>query len=701
VPPLSPTISAPPKVGEANQFVAGLGGTSRLVHAPVVTTKSDEAPKGLVHGLASPLPPDVASISTRSAATDSLDGAPGTTGEGSPLPPPIQRPVTPVARTAPDTPPLTRVPSEAVELRHPAPASPVPAIAEPAHAPAAHEPGPEVSDAVSVADVDPTVPARRTLGESRRLGLGLPISRPADEPFSPLAAPEPPAPIHRPLPTAPEEVRPAPPIPEPTPPAPASSGAEPVVEDREPMVHRPEPRVEAAEPAAPAEAPTVTAAVRSGEPAAAPEAPPAAPEPVLPHYRPGPAVEPRPLPAEPSALIVEAPPAAPTVRVPGALATVLQATHGVDVSDVKVHRGPQVSTEARALGAVAFARDQEVFLPPEAGPIDEPATLGLLAHELTHVVQQRTLGGAPREGTNEAERLEVEARTAERYFRGDAGAPAPRPVAQTLTHPPKPTVAVGLSAGEYADQVADELVSRGIARRDDDGSLAFGPPPEAIEAQVSAAVQLATATASTGEVQTLDSWRLDDYVDDIRSGAVEADSDQYFEARVAQENRRREEAGEPPLDPDFDAPTYDRLREESEDEFTNVAAGSGRSGTGQGERRPTPPRTLGESLFANVAGEFGAEIDFGALGSRSTASSGSDRPDRPESAGDEDSAGGVFDRFDPFDNRNPSESGRPEIVADDIDLQDLARRMWELTRTELRNELLVDRERWGRLTDFR
>jgi hypothetical protein len=450
------------------------------------------------------------------------------------------------------------------------------------------------------------------------------------------------------------------------------------------------------------EAPAPTPAASTTVTPSAPEIPAAAPAPVLPHYRPGPAVEPRPLPAEPSALVVEAPPAAPSVRVPGPLASALQATHGVDVSDVKVHRGPQVSTEARGLGAVAFARDQEVFLPPEAGPIDEPATLGLLAHELTHVVQQRTLGGAPREGTKQAERLEVEARTAERYFRGDPGAPVPRPVAQTLSHPPKPTVAIGLSAGEYADQVADELVSRGIARRGDDGSLAFGPTLDSIDARVSEAVQRATATASSSEPQVVESWSLQDYMQDVRTGAVAADPDQYYEARVAQENLQREEAGEPPLDEDFDAERLRQLREEADDEFASTAGGRGGGGAaGEGGPRRTPPRNLGESLFANVLGEFGGDVDFGALTSRATASSGSDRSDRPGGPGDEDAGGGVFDRFDLFDNRNTSEAGRAEIVADDIDLQDLARRMWELTRMELRNELLVDRERWGRLTDFR
>ena len=210
-----------------------------------------------------------------------------------------------------------------------------------------------------------------------------------------------------------------------------------------------------------------------------PPAPPApAPAaPVLPRYRPAPGASPRPLPPLPQFVDIEQiePPVEP---VPHDVVSSFQSTHGFNVSDVPVRRGPEVSAEARTLRARAFARRGEVFLPREAGALDSREARGLLAHELTHVVQQRTLGVVPEPESHHGRWLEHEATVAERSFRGDAGAPAPAP----LAHPPKPTitsrqVADLIEPGIYAERVADELVSRGIAHRSSEGVLEFGPPP--------------------------------------------------------------------------------------------------------------------------------------------------------------------------------------------------------------------------------
>jgi hypothetical protein len=66
--------------------------------------------------------------------------------------------------------------------------------------------------------------------------------------------------------------------------------------------------------------------------------------------------------------------------------------HGIDVSDVMVSRGPDAGTRAGAMGARAFATEREIVLPAEAGPIERPQTRALLAHELTHIAQQRAFG---------------------------------------------------------------------------------------------------------------------------------------------------------------------------------------------------------------------------------------------------------------------------------------------------------------------
>ncbi|WP_343976868.1 DUF4157 domain-containing protein [Kribbella koreensis] len=65
---------------------------------------------------------------------------------------------------------------------------------------------------------------------------------------------------------------------------------------------------------------------------------------------------------------------------------------GSTSGEVPVRRGPAVGVRANELGARAFTADGVVYLPAEAGEPSDPAVQGLLAHELTHVAQQRVLG---------------------------------------------------------------------------------------------------------------------------------------------------------------------------------------------------------------------------------------------------------------------------------------------------------------------
>lgn len=90
-----------------------------------------------------------------------------------------------------------------------------------------------------------------------------------------------------------------------------------------------------------------------------------------------------------------------------------------------IHRGPRAADEARSLGARSFARDAEVFLPAQVGPPDQPDARGLLAHELTHAAQQRTLGFTlPAEDSDAGRALEAQALAAERWARGLDADPA-------------------------------------------------------------------------------------------------------------------------------------------------------------------------------------------------------------------------------------------------------------------------------------
>jgi hypothetical protein len=152
-------------------------------------------------------------------------------------------------------------------------------------------------------------------------------------------------------------------------------------------------------------------------------------------------------------------------RVPDDLRTIIRDAYGHDVGDQLVQRGPEVTDEARRLGARAFARDGDVFVPIEEGPLDQAHAKSLLAHELTHLVQQRRRSAPlPADGSPEAQALEAEAQRAERFVRGDPGAPAPGAMSTAASGP-----------DDFADtrRFVNELVHRGVAEPDGTGGIRF------------------------------------------------------------------------------------------------------------------------------------------------------------------------------------------------------------------------------------
>jgi hypothetical protein len=131
-----------------------------------------------------------------------------------------------------------------------------------------------------------------------------------------------------------------------------------------------------------------------------------------------------------------------TERVPAGLASAFRALHGADVSDVPVRRGRAVSRQAMQLDAAAFSHGGAVYLPDSAGSLSPGQAQALLAHELTHAVQQQMLGAAlPGEASAEGRELEEQAVATQRWF---LGAPGPVPsltslpsgTAAQLTHAP-------------------------------------------------------------------------------------------------------------------------------------------------------------------------------------------------------------------------------------------------------------------------
>ena len=94
----------------------------------------------------------------------------------------------------------------------------------------------------------------------------------------------------------------------------------------------------------------------------------------------------------------------------------MEASFGADFSDVRVHSGGSASASAQAVDAHAYTVGNEIVLGDGQAP-GSPAHERTLAHELAHVVQQRSgpVDGTPTAGgisvSNPADRFERAAET--------------------------------------------------------------------------------------------------------------------------------------------------------------------------------------------------------------------------------------------------------------------------------------------------
>lgn len=196
-----------------------------------------------------------------------------------------------------------------------------------------------------------------------------------------------------------------------------------------------------------------------------------------------------------------------TERVPAGLASAFFALHGADVSDVPVRRGRAVSQQATRLDAAAFSHGGEVYLPESAGSLGQAQAQALLAHELTHAVQQRMLGATlPGEGSAEGRELEEQAIATQRWF---LGAPGPVPslaflpsgTVPRLTHAPVLRQAPRAAADEAIGMVAAEApapVPAGVGVQRQPADAAVLTSPYAGPAGQSAQAAPAAAPAAPG-----------------------------------------------------------------------------------------------------------------------------------------------------------------------------------------------------------
>jgi hypothetical protein len=82
---------------------------------------------------------------------------------------------------------------------------------------------------------------------------------------------------------------------------------------------------------------------------------------------------------------------------------------------VRIDRSASGTAAAASLQARAFTSGDTIVIPSDHGPLDRGSGQELLAHELVHVGQQRSLGSAlPAEESSAGQALEREAQNAER-----------------------------------------------------------------------------------------------------------------------------------------------------------------------------------------------------------------------------------------------------------------------------------------------
>ncbi|HZB42239.1 MAG TPA: DUF4157 domain-containing protein, partial [Ilumatobacter sp.] len=105
-------------------------------------------------------------------------------------------------------------------------------------------------------------------------------------------------------------------------------------------------------------------------------------------------------------------------QAPRDLVDIVEEATGVRVSDALIDRSPETSDRAASIGAIAFTERATVHMPAELGELSETHNRAIVAHELTHVAQQRTIGRVPAEDSPEGRELEGEARQVQRRVGG-------------------------------------------------------------------------------------------------------------------------------------------------------------------------------------------------------------------------------------------------------------------------------------------
>ncbi|MFF5720835.1 DUF4157 domain-containing protein [Streptomyces buecherae] len=138
---------------------------------------------------------------------------------------------------------------------------------------------------------------------------------------------------------------------------------------------------------------------------------------------------------------------------------------GADFSDVRVHTDAAAHDSAKEVGAHAYTVGNNVVFQRDAYDTSSRQGRTMLAHELTHVVQQRSgpVDGAEAPGgirvSDPGDRFEQEAASTAEWVMAEPPAPTPQPAGSAAPQPaaaPAAPAAVQLSAAPAVQRAAEE-----------------------------------------------------------------------------------------------------------------------------------------------------------------------------------------------------------------------------------------------------
>jgi hypothetical protein len=375
------------------------------------------------------------------------------------------------------------------------------------------------------------------------------------------------------------------------------------------------------------------------------------------------------------------PPLAPTSRtidVPPEVRKAVSAATGQAPDAVTVHEGAHSHAETQALNAEAFTRDGEIYLAGDAS-LDSPRGQALLAHELTHVVQQR--GGTermPDETTREGRAHEEAALKVERALAKQVETPSP----SSLDHArgSEPSGSAPVNAPQGVQRRGKEIGSYGSINRDDDDDddASIGMPAQPEPAIAHASVQQPSVLEQVdlihaGQAPPVREDSDDSDVDSDRSDYQDVEGDTFISRQERPAARKSPGRGAKAMN------VFERMMQSPAAPKAKTQRAGGGSSPKAPAVRNSPTSTTGPSGGADSGGSGQAD-------------STGDAP-RPE-PGPKEKALDYFSRM-MLSPEAPQESEAMDDRRGELERQ--ADTLYPYLRSRLRAELVRDRERRGRL----